>query len=144
MRARAGDTAAGLCLNSKLRAATEFTQFSLDQCGESHWVWCVCACVRVCARACHITSITTTTTTSHHHHNHHPGRGYFPDGGATHWLPKLDGGLGMYLALTGETLYGRDVVYARLANYYLPKQQWHSFMDCLQETIGKINFAAYY
>lgn len=91
-----GDTSAGLCLNSKLRAASEFTQFSIDQCG-----W-----------------------------------GYFPDGGATHWLPKLDGGLGMYLALTGDTLYGRDLVFTKIANYYIPTEAWVSFMDVIQENIG--------
>jgi 3-hydroxyisobutyryl-CoA hydrolase len=37
--------------------------------------------------------------------------GFFPDVGATHFLPRLNGHLGMYLALTGHRLKGVDVVY---------------------------------
>ena len=36
--------------------------------------------------------------------------GYCPDVGASHFLPKLDGELGTYFALTGETLKGRAVL----------------------------------
>ena len=35
--------------------------------------------------------------------------GFFPDVGASFFLPRLDGGLGTYFALTSETLTGVDV-----------------------------------
>jgi 3-hydroxyisobutyryl-CoA hydrolase len=40
--------------------------------------------------------------------------GYAPDVGANYFLNRLDGELGTYLALTGETLKGRAVLYVRL------------------------------
>jgi len=36
--------------------------------------------------------------------------GYAPDVGANYFLNRLDGEIGAYLALTGETLKGRDVL----------------------------------
>lgn len=36
--------------------------------------------------------------------------GYCPDVGASHYLTRLDGQLGTYLALTGDTLKGRAVL----------------------------------
>ena len=36
--------------------------------------------------------------------------GYFPDVGASYYMPKLDGELGTYLALTSEQLRGRAVL----------------------------------
>jgi 3-hydroxyisobutyryl-CoA hydrolase len=36
--------------------------------------------------------------------------GYSPDVGANHFLPRLDGELGTYFALTGTTLKGRAVL----------------------------------
>ena len=36
--------------------------------------------------------------------------GYAPDVGANYFLNRLDGELGAYLALTGETLKGRSVL----------------------------------
>lgn len=36
--------------------------------------------------------------------------GYAPDVGANYFLPKLDGELGTYLALTGDELVGRAVL----------------------------------
>lgn len=35
--------------------------------------------------------------------------GFFPDVGASYYLPLLDGELGTYLALTSEVVKGRDV-----------------------------------
>ena len=45
--------------------------------------------------------------------------GFFPDVGASFFLPKLDGQLGMYLALTSEQLKGANVFYAGVATHYL-------------------------
>lgn len=36
--------------------------------------------------------------------------GFFPDVGASFFLPKMDGAMGMYLALTSEQLKGVDVL----------------------------------
>lgn len=37
--------------------------------------------------------------------------GFFPDVGGTFFLPRLDGHLGTYLGLTGDTLKGEEVLY---------------------------------
>lgn len=37
--------------------------------------------------------------------------GFFPDVGASFFLPKMDGQMGKYLALTSEQLKGVDVLY---------------------------------
>ena len=36
--------------------------------------------------------------------------GYCPDVGATYFLSRLDGEIGTYLGLTGESIKGRDVL----------------------------------
>ena len=48
------------------------------------------------------------------------GIGFFPDVGATHFLSRLPGSIGAYLALTGTQIRAADAVYAGLADYYLP------------------------
>jgi 3-hydroxyisobutyryl-CoA hydrolase len=40
--------------------------------------------------------------------------GYSPDVGASYFLSRLDGEMGTYLALTGDTLKGRAVLYVSL------------------------------
>ncbi|CAK5077678.1 unnamed protein product [Meloidogyne enterolobii] len=45
--------------------------------------------------------------------------GLFPDVGATHFLPRLPGHLGMFLGLTGYRLYGSDVFHSGLATHYV-------------------------
>ncbi|KAK6435511.1 3-hydroxyisobutyryl-CoA hydrolase [Oleoguttula sp. CCFEE 5521] len=45
--------------------------------------------------------------------------GFFPDVGASFFLPRMDGELGMYLALTSEQLKGVNVFYAGIATHYL-------------------------
>ena len=44
--------------------------------------------------------------------------GYFPDAGLSKFLSSL-GGYGMYLALTGHTLKGADLMYLGLGRYYV-------------------------
>ena len=48
------------------------------------------------------------------------GIGFFPDVGATYFLPRLPGRLGVYMALTGARLGGSDCVHAGIATHYLP------------------------
>ena len=45
------------------------------------------------------------------------GIGLFPDVGGSFFMPKLKGGLGMYLALTGYRLKGADCVHAGIATH---------------------------
>lgn len=45
--------------------------------------------------------------------------GFFPDVGASYFLPRLDGEVGTYLALTSETLVGREVFEHGLATHYI-------------------------
>jgi len=46
--------------------------------------------------------------------------GFFPDVGATYFLSRLPGALGLYLALTGTQIRAADALYVGLADYYLP------------------------
>lgn len=48
--------------------------------------------------------------------------GFFPDVGATYFLPKLPGAIGMYLGLTGATLDFRDALYCGLATHFVPSE----------------------
>jgi 3-hydroxyisobutyryl-CoA hydrolase len=45
--------------------------------------------------------------------------GFFPDVGASFFLPKMPGAVGTYLALTSERLKGVNVFYAGIATHYL-------------------------
>ena len=45
--------------------------------------------------------------------------GLFPDVGGGHFLPRLPGGEGLYLALTGARLKGEDVFTAGVATHYV-------------------------
>jgi enoyl-CoA hydratase/carnithine racemase len=46
--------------------------------------------------------------------------GLFPDVGTTYFLPRLPGGVGPWLGITGARLVGADVVRAGLASHYVP------------------------
>jgi 3-hydroxyisobutyryl-CoA hydrolase len=45
--------------------------------------------------------------------------GFFPDVGASFFLPRLNGSIGTYLALTSERLTGANVYYSGLATHFL-------------------------
>lgn len=49
--------------------------------------------------------------------------GLFPDVGGGHFLPRLAGSVGMYLALTGHRLRGRDVYTAGIATHFVESSQ---------------------
>ncbi|KAJ3123015.1 hypothetical protein HK098_002271 [Nowakowskiella sp. JEL0407] len=51
------------------------------------------------------------------------GIGYFPDVGASYFLPKLDGELGTYLGVTGETIKGKDVFISGIASHFINSAQ---------------------
>ncbi|KAI1111955.1 enoyl-CoA hydratase/isomerase [Nemania sp. NC0429] len=45
--------------------------------------------------------------------------GFFPDVGASFFLPRMDGAIGTYLALTSDQLRGANVFYSGVATHYL-------------------------
>lgn len=45
--------------------------------------------------------------------------GFFPDVGASFFLPRMNGAVGTYLALTSERLTGANVFYSGIATHYL-------------------------
>ncbi len=47
--------------------------------------------------------------------------GLFPDIGASYFLPRLPGRLGLYLALTGARISPGDAIHAGLATHYVPR-----------------------
>jgi enoyl-CoA hydratase/carnithine racemase len=49
--------------------------------------------------------------------------GFFPDIGATFFLPRLPGRIGTYLGLTGARMQGTDAVHAGLATQLTPRAQ---------------------
>jgi enoyl-CoA hydratase len=50
------------------------------------------------------------------------GIGLFPDVGGSWFLPRLEGELGTWLALTGERLKGADVAAAGIATHHIPSE----------------------
>ena len=57
--------------------------------------------------------------------------GFFPDVGASYFLSRLPGALGIYLALTGIQIRGVDALYCQLADVYLPPPAIESLTDDL-------------
>jgi len=57
--------------------------------------------------------------------------GFFPDVGASHFMSRLAGALGIYLALTGVQIRGADALYSQLADVYLPPAAIASLGDDL-------------
>jgi enoyl-CoA hydratase len=49
--------------------------------------------------------------------------GFFPDIGATFFLPRLPGHLGCYLGLTGARIHGADAVHAGFATQFTPRAE---------------------
>ncbi len=59
--------------------------------------------------------------------------GLFPDVGASRFLSRLPGALGVYLALTGAQIRGADALYSQLADVYLPTAAVASLADDLSD-----------
>jgi enoyl-CoA hydratase len=59
------------------------------------------------------------------------GIGFFPDVGATWFLPRLPGELGCYCALTGERLGAADAVAASIATHRVPSSRFGDLADAL-------------
>lgn len=63
--------------------------------------------------------------------------GFFPDVGGSFFLPRLDGCLGTYLALTSEPLMGVHTLYAGIATHYLHS----SSLPDLEQRLSELAFA---
>jgi len=59
------------------------------------------------------------------------GIGLFPDVGASWFLPRLPGEIGMYLALTGSRLTTPDLLYSGIATHFVPAAHWEMLIDRL-------------
>ncbi|KAK5119112.1 hypothetical protein LTR62_000323 [Meristemomyces frigidus] len=65
--------------------------------------------------------------------------GFFPDVGASFFLPRMDGQVGMYCALTSEQLKGVDVFWAGIATHYLHS----SSLPDLEARLAELQFKDY-
>lgn len=59
------------------------------------------------------------------------GIGLFPDVGGGYFMPRLDGGLGLYLALTGRRAKAADCLYAGVATHYVPAGAYAALEEAL-------------
>lgn len=59
------------------------------------------------------------------------GIALFPDVGATYVLPRMPGGLGYYLGLTGARVTGADAVHAGFATAFVPAADFPALFDAL-------------
>ncbi|MDE2165476.1 MAG: enoyl-CoA hydratase/isomerase family protein [Alphaproteobacteria bacterium] len=57
--------------------------------------------------------------------------GLFPDVGATRFLNRCPGRIGLYLALTGRRLGAADALYCSLATHYVPSDRLPALLDAL-------------
>ena len=59
--------------------------------------------------------------------------GFFPDIGATYFLPRLRGAVGIWMALTGARLGGADAAWAGVATHYVPRARLAGLADEIAE-----------
>ncbi len=64
------------------------------------------------------------------------GIGFFPDVGATWFLPRMLGELGTYCALTGERFNGADACAAGIATHRIPSARFGALLDGLAGTVS--------
>ncbi|MFC8198146.1 enoyl-CoA hydratase/isomerase family protein [Streptomyces sp. NPDC057298] len=64
------------------------------------------------------------------------GIGFFPDIGASYFLPRLPGAIGMYLGLTGHRLDAADALYTGLATHFVPSDRLAAVADALADSPG--------
>lgn len=55
--------------------------------------------------------------------------GFFPDVGATYFLPRLPAGVGMWLGLTGSRIRGADAVAVGMATHFVPADDFAGVAD---------------
>jgi enoyl-CoA hydratase len=66
------------------------------------------------------------------------GIGFVPDVGASFLLPRLKGALGRYLAFTGESIGAGDMLFAGLADHFLPAGSLPSLRRALAALSGPV------
>jgi enoyl-CoA hydratase/carnithine racemase len=64
------------------------------------------------------------------------GIGFFPDVGATWFLPRLPGQIGAYCALTGERLRAADGLAAGVATHHIAGARFPDLIDALAGTVS--------
>lgn len=64
------------------------------------------------------------------------GIGFFPDVGATWFLPRMPGELGTYCGLTGERFNSADGVAAGIATHRVPSARFAALIDGLTGTVS--------
>ncbi|MFF1544380.1 enoyl-CoA hydratase/isomerase family protein [Streptomyces sp. NPDC058291] len=62
--------------------------------------------------------------------------GFFPDVGASWFLPRLPGAIGMYLGLTGHRIDAADALYTGLATHFVPADGLDAVGDALADHPG--------
>jgi 3-hydroxyisobutyryl-CoA hydrolase len=65
--------------------------------------------------------------------------GFFPDVGASFFLPRMPGGVGTYLALTSERLKGANVFYSGVATHYIHSTS----LPSLERRLAELRFKDY-
>lgn len=65
--------------------------------------------------------------------------GFFPDVGASFFLPRMNGAVGTYLALTSERLKGANVFYAGIATHYIHSTS----LPALEHRLAELRFKDY-
>ncbi|KFY30634.1 hypothetical protein V493_01786 [Pseudogymnoascus sp. VKM F-4281 (FW-2241)] len=65
--------------------------------------------------------------------------GFFPDVGASFFLPKMNGAVGTYLALTSDRLKGANVFYAGIATHYIHSTS----LPSLEARLAELRFNDY-
>jgi enoyl-CoA hydratase len=64
------------------------------------------------------------------------GIGFFPDVGATWFLPRMPGELGTYCALTGERFNAADACTAGIATHRVPSARFSALLEALYGTVS--------
>ncbi len=59
--------------------------------------------------------------------------GFFPDVGGTYFLPRLRGGLGAYIGLTGARLRPDDLMYGGIATHYIKSERIDEMIKELEQ-----------
>jgi len=65
--------------------------------------------------------------------------GLFPDVGASYFLSRLEGKLGLYLALTGQRLKGKDVVKIGFGTHYIESKNIPNLYEAILKSAGDVN-----
>jgi len=68
------------------------------------------------------------------------GIGLFPDVGGMYWIPRLEGGLGPYIGLTGCKLNAADLIDTGIATHFIPHASIPLLETALKERLDTDDF----